>query len=81
MVSCTMYSYSTTPHVSQLYTGFSLLSKQQDINLKQKLTNYPCHGKEVMKHIKPDDFYGLFVALNDRVILYYDVSDGPKLNE
>lgn len=81
MVSCTMYSYSTTPHVSQLYTGFSLLSKQQDINLKQKLTNYPFHGKEVMKHIKPDDFYGLFVALNDRVILYYDVSDGPKLNE
>ena len=81
MMKCTMYAYSTSPHVSQLYTGFSLLRMNGEISLKQTLVNY-CHkGREMMKHLEPQALNGLFVTLNDEKVLFYDTSDGPSLND
>lgn len=78
---CTMYSYSTSPHVSQLYTGFSILRMNGQINLEQESSNY-CHkGERIMKHLEPEALNGLFVTLNKEKVIFYDTSDGPCLNE
>lgn len=79
VINCTMYAYSTSPHVSQLYTGFSLLAANGNIRLTQKLYNYSRNGKELLKNVKPEDFHGLFVVLNDDKVLFYDTSDAFEL--
>lgn len=80
MMKCTVYAFSISPHVSQLYTGFSLLASNSKISLTQKLHNY-CHkGVEVMRDLGPRDLNGLFVTLNDKKLLFYDTSDTPKLH-
>lgn len=78
-MNCTMYAYSTSPHVSQLYTGFSLLAANGTIRLTQKLCNYSHKGKELLKKSKPEDLIGLFVVLNDNKVLFYDTSDSAEL--
>lgn len=78
-MNCTMYAYSTSPHVSQLYTGFSLLAANGRIRLTQKLCNYSHKGKELIKNMKPENLNGLFVVLNDDKVLFYDTSDASEL--
>ena len=79
-MNCTMYAYSTSPHVSQLYTGFSLLAANGKIRLTQKLSNYSHKGKELMRNMKPEDLNGLFVVLNDDKVLFYDTGDASELH-
>ncbi|MDP9132708.1 MAG: hypothetical protein M3M98_06180, partial [Nitrospirota bacterium] len=75
-----MYAYSTSPHVSQAYTGFSLLAAKGKIRLTQKLGNYCHRGTKLMRDVGPQDLNGLFVILNDKKILFYDASDTPDLH-
>lgn len=79
MMQCRMYAYSTSPHVSQLYTGFSLLAANGTISLTQKLHNYFHGGIESIRNLGPQDLNGLFVILNEKKILFYDTSDTPNL--
>jgi hypothetical protein len=74
-----MFAYSTSPHVSQLYTGFSLLSAEGVIRLKQKFSNYSHPGVESMRSLRPRDLNGLFVVLDEAKTIYYDTSDSPHL--
>jgi hypothetical protein len=74
MITCTLYAHSTSPHVSQLYTGFSLLAMKGEIRLKQKLYNYSHENRPVLENLEPDALNGLFVTVNDKV-LFYDTSD------
>ena len=60
-MQCTMFAYSTSPHVAQLYTGFSLLSAKGVIRLNQQFSNYSHPGLESMKNLPPRDLNGLFV--------------------
>ena len=76
---CTMFAYSTSPHVSQLYTGFSLLSAGGKIRLTQKLCNFSHAGIESMKNMRPSDLNGLFVILDGKTTIYYDTSDSAPL--
>jgi len=80
-MKCTVYAYSTSPHVSQLYTGFSLLHMTGEIRLKQSLTNYCHNGRRMMNHLEPQALNGLFVTLDDEKIIFYDTSDGSSLSE
>ena len=79
IMKCTMFAYSTSPHVSQIYTGFSILAANGKIGLTQKLANYSCRGIESMRNMRPQDLNGVFVILNDRKVLFYDTSDAPHL--
>ena len=78
-MKCTLYAYSTSPHVSQLYTGFSLLARNGEIELEQKLSNYSHRGKELMKNYEPRALIGAFIILNDNKVLFYDTHDGCNL--
>lgn len=80
-MKCTIHAYSTALHVSQLYTGFSLLARNGEINLKQRLSNYSHKGKPCMAHLGPHALNGLFVELNDDKVLFYDTSDRCDLYE
>jgi len=80
MMKCTMFAYSTSPHVSQLYTGFSLLAAKGKISLTQKLSNYSHRGIELMKNLRPQDLNGLFLILDEKKTLFYDTSDSPNLH-
>lgn len=79
MMHCTMYAYSTSPHVSQLYTGFSLLAANGKINLTQKFEHFVHVGIESILKLRPQDLNGLFVILNNEKIIFYDTSDTPNL--
>lgn len=79
IMKCTIFAYSTSPHVSQLYTGFSVLSMNGEISLTQKLSNYSHRGEELMKNLEPPALNGLFVLLNDEKVLFYDTYDGCNL--
>lgn len=78
-MKCTMFAYSVSPHVSQIYTGFSLLALNGKIRLTQRLRNYSHGGKVLMDGIGPAGFNGLFVILNDCKLIFYDTSDSPIL--
>lgn len=78
-MQCTMFAYSTSPHVSQLYTGFSLLSAEGVIRLKQKFSNYLHPAVESMTNLHPRDLNGLFVILDEAKTIYYDTSDSSHL--
>ena len=78
-MQCTMFAYSTSPHVSQLYTGFSLLSAERKIRLTQKLSTLFSAEIETMKNLRPSDLNGLFVLLDGRKTIYYDTSDSAHV--
>jgi len=79
MMKCTMYAYGTSPHLSQIYTGFSLLAANGEIRLIQKLHQYCQAGNKLMRSYGPLELGGVFVVLNDKKVLFYDLSDGSDL--
>ena len=80
-MKCTIYAYGTLLHLSQIYTGFSLLAMKGDISLTQQLNRYTFKGKELLGHLQPHATYGLFCVLDDERVLFYDVRDGSDLSD
>ncbi len=78
MKTCTIYAHSISPHVSQLYTGFSLLAMNGEIRLKQRLYNYSHKNRVVLRNLAPHALNGLFATIDDKV-LFYDTSDSSDL--
>lgn len=76
MIQCEIFVYSTSAHVSQLYTGFNLLAKHGIIKLKYNFKQYSRNGKTPLKHVIPNDLQGLFVVLNNEKTIFYDTTDG-----
>lgn len=74
-----MFAYSMSPHVSQIYTGFSLLAANGIVRLTQKLCNIPHRGLQTIGQLGPGDLNGLFVVVDDKTIVFYDTSDTPDL--
>lgn len=81
MMECTMFAYSSSPHVSQIYTGFSILAANKVIRLTQNLCNYSHEDLGSIKNLGPDGLNGLFVILNKKKIIFYDTSDTPDLRQ
>ena len=79
MMNCTMFAYSISPHISQIYTGFSILAAKKTIRLTQKLGNYSHGDFKSFKDLGPGDLNGVFVLLDDKKRLFYDTSDSPHL--
>ncbi len=81
MMTCTLFAYSTSPHVSQIYTGFSILAARGRIRLRQRLHNYVHKRLESMRALGPQDLNGLFVFLNDNKLIFYDTSDTSDVRQ
>ncbi len=78
MLKCEVYAYSTSPHVSQLYTGFSLLALKGEIRLLQRSTNYSHKGRALMRNLEPHQLDGLFAVVNGQKVLFYDTRDSSE---
>ena len=78
-MKCTMYAYGISPHLSQIYTGFSLLAAAGNIRLVQRLHQYNHAGSNLIRSTGPQDLGGVFVVLNDTKVLFYDLSDASSL--
>src|SRR3954463_14980248 len=76
MIECEVYSYSTSAHASQLYTGFDLLAKLGLIKLKYNSRQYSRNGKTPLLAYSPNQLQGTFVVLNNNLTIFYDTTDG-----
>ncbi|MCF7908323.1 MAG: hypothetical protein K9L86_05590 [Candidatus Omnitrophica bacterium] len=79
-LNCKIFAYGSSPFLSQLYTGFSILAKNREINLVQKLNNYRYQNKKPISIVKPNKFKGLFVMINEEKLIFYDTKDDPRLD-
>lgn len=82
MTGCTIFAYSASPHLSQLYTGFSLLAMKGQINLRQRLDKYTHKGKELESlNLQSLETPVLFAVLNDNTVVFYDTGDSSVLRQ
>ena len=79
MIKCDVFIHSTSEHISQLCTGFSLLGQQKKIKLTYNLSPYTRDGKSPLKGKDIYGLQGMFVIINNRTALYYDTTDGEEL--
>lgn len=70
-LTCKLHCFSSTDHLSYLYTGFGILSKLGLIKTTlNKDKNYKVYGKQ-----------GLMVTLNNKTKIFYDMLDGAEIYE
>lgn len=81
MTKCEIYIHSTSEHISQLCTGFSMLAAQNKIKLTYNLQPYTCDGRSPLKDKNPHALQGMFVVVNDKTAVYYDTTDGENFPE
>ena len=81
MIKCEIYIHSTSEHISQLCTGFSMLAAQKKIKLTYNLQPYTRNGKSPLKDKDPYALQGMFVVVNDKTAVYYDTTDGENFPE
>jgi len=73
-IACTLFCYSNSAHVQQLYTGFGLLQRQGIIDLSFQLL------KERPPDLPGVGPNGLKVVINGEKLLFYDTFDGYQIN-
>lgn len=71
-LTCQLFSYSDTPHLQQLYTGYRILHDRNVVRVKQIVSK---------KHLKGSRDVHLKVVVNDRTVLYYDTHDSYEIDE
>ncbi|HEY9003261.1 MAG TPA: hypothetical protein VIM89_18030 [Mucilaginibacter sp.] len=81
MIKYDIYIHSTSEHISQLCTGFSMLAAQNKIKLTCNLQPYTRDGKSPLKDKDPYALQGMFVVVNDKTTVYYDTTDGENFPE
>lgn len=72
MINCQIYSAKLNHHVMQLYTGFSMLARQGKIKLTQHFEDF-----SIVSALSQS----MFMVLNQKVIIFYDVNDGPTVDQ
>ncbi len=79
MIKCDIYIHSTSEHISQLCTGFSMLAAQKKIKLTYNLQPYARNGNSPLKDNHPYALQGMFVMVNNKTGLFYDTGDGEEI--
>lgn len=79
--SCTLSIDSNCMHLQQVYTGFSMLKKQNKINLNYRLNKTGSAHPNVSKNLLDKRRYHVSAVLNDKTKVYYDVHDGQEFDE
>src|SRR5689334_20396743 len=81
MLTCTIISDSNSPHLSQIYTGFSLLHKAGEIVLSQECRKRNFFDATRAQHLRDAKHAHLLVIINDEIKLYYDCHDSHEIDE
>ena len=81
MLRCKIVCDSNSPHLSQIYTGFSLLHEAGDIVLSQECRNKDFFDATKPQHLRDAKHAHLLVILNDEIKLYYDCHDSHEIDE
>ena len=71
VLSCELECFSSTPHLSQIYTGFGILNNRQAIKATLKKR----------KDYNPTGMQFLSVTLNKQIKLFYDLEDHDIINQ
>lgn len=79
MIKCDIFIHSTSEHISQLCTGFSMLAAQNKIKLTYNLSPYTRNGQSPLSDKHPYALQGMFVMINDKTGLFYDTGDGEEI--
>lgn len=80
MRSCEVFASSLCTHLSQVYTGLSLLAANGEIRLTQSFHEYVHKGRVLCRELADRDSEGLFVVIdNEKVIFYETNDDGNRL--
>lgn len=79
MIKCDIFIHSTSEHISQLCTGFSMLEAQNKIKLTYNLSPYTQNGESPLSDKHPYALQGMFVMINDKTGLFYDTGDGQEI--
>ncbi len=77
---CEMRPWSQDWHLSQVYTGFSMLSARHQIALRQRCVPAPEPDASKPQHLRNARVTHLWVIVNGSLQLYYDTHDGPEID-
>ena len=81
MLRCKIVCDSNSPHLSQIYAGFSLLHKAGEIVLSQECRKRNLFDATKPQHLRDAKHAHLLVILNDEIKLYYDFHDSYEIDE
>lgn len=79
-VACNMMPSSSSSHLSQIFTGFSLLNKSGEISLTQECLDKKPIDLTSEVHLQYAKNVHLLVILNNKIKLYYDMHDSYEIN-
>jgi hypothetical protein len=81
MITREMICRSNSVHLSQVFTGFSLLHRAGVIALSQECRGEICYDATKPQHLRDAGQAHLLVVVNGRLKLYYDPHDSFEVDE
>lgn len=81
MITCHLLCHGTSEHLSQLFTGFSLLHSAGEILLSQEYRRQNNFDASRPQHLRDARRAHLLVLVNRRIKLYYDCHDSYEIDE
>lgn len=81
MITCRMIAWSNSPHLSQVFTGFTLLHRAGKIALSQECRKQDYFDRTKPQHLRDAGHAHLLVIVNDNIKLYYDTHDSHEIDE
>ncbi len=81
MITCHLLYSSTWAHLSQLFTGFSLLHSAGEILLSQEYKAQSLFDAAKPQHLRDARRTHLLVVVNHSIRLYYDCHDSCEIDE
>jgi hypothetical protein len=81
MMTCHMICHSNSPHLSQVYAGFTLLQRSGALALSQECRKQTFFDATKPQHLRDARHAHLLVLLNDSIKLYYDTHDSHEIDE
>ena len=79
-ITCEIFAHLDSPHLQQLYTGFTVLHKRGIIQLIQTTRRQDTIDKDAPPHLRDAKRSHLKVLLDRHYLLYYDAHDSFEID-
>ena len=79
-ITCEIFAHLDSPHLQQLYTGFSVLHKRGIIQLIQTTRKQDIIDEDAPPHLRDAKRSHLKVLLDGHYVLYYDTHDSFEID-
>ncbi len=79
VLDCLVISQAEAPHLTQIHTGLSMLARSGRVRVRYAFGDHVWGGRLLSRRDPP--LCGLYVLLNQRVLVHYDLRDGAELDE